>query len=105
MALTETDGATTTDGSEQTLWDVTGLNHYAGWLYLHNMTSTETLVVKIYVYDSEKTTYRIWDTWTYTGAQAHPAVFIPYISSARFKVTMQLTAGTNKEISWAYHNA
>ena len=37
MVLSFTNGNVTTDGTEQTVWNVTADKHFAGWLFLNNM--------------------------------------------------------------------
>jgi phenolic acid decarboxylase len=64
------------------------------------MTATETFVFKVYVYDTNATTYRIFQTITLTGVQTDPAGYIPTVLSSQYKVTVQRTAGTDKAVTW-----
>ncbi len=100
MTLTFTDGTLTTTASEQTIVDLTADEHFAIWLFLHNMTSSETFRVKVYVKDQNTTTLRQFSTTDYTGVQASPAVFVPFLPTKEFKVTIQRTAGTDKAVTW-----
>ena len=102
MALTRTDGTITTSASEQNLFDITtgGPKYFTTIVFLNAMTSTETFVFKVYVYDTNATTYRVYQTITVTGAQTDPAGYIPTLLSAQYKVTVQRTAGTDRSVTW-----
>src|SRR5687767_8008558 len=98
--MTPTNGTTTTTASEQTISEVTGVQHYAHWLYLNNMTASETFRIKVYVYDQTSSTYRQYLTQDQIGVQASPAYYIPFIPARRYKVTIQRTAGSDRSVTW-----
>lgn len=100
MVLTFSNGTITTTASEQNLFDVTGDKYYATHIFLHNMTGTETFVIKVYVYDTNGTTYRLYQTETLTGSQSDPCVFIPFLPTPQYKVSIQRTAGTDRAVTW-----
>jgi hypothetical protein len=102
MALAEFDGTLTTTSSEQSLFDITtgGPKYFTSILYLHNMTATETLRVRVYVYDTNGAAYRTLVDETITGAQDPPAYYMPTVLSSQYKVTVLMSAGTNRAITW-----
>jgi hypothetical protein len=95
-----TDGTITTTASEANLFDITGDNHFATWLFLNAMTSTETFVIKVYVKDQNGATMRLAENETLTGAQDPPSLFIPFLPTKQYKVSIQRTAGTDRAIAW-----
>ena len=101
MALTRTDGTTTTTGSETDLFDVStgGPKYFTTILFLHNLTATETCVLKVYIYDTNATSYRLFQSKIYIGVQTESAAYIPTLLSMQYKVTVQMTAGTNRAIT------
>ena len=102
MALTEADGTLTTSASEQNFFDITtgGPKYFTTIVFTHNMTSTETFVFKVYVYDSNASTSRLFDTITLTGDQTNDAYYIPTLISSQYKVSVQRTAGTDRAVTW-----
>jgi hypothetical protein len=101
MALSFTDGNVTTNGTEQTIWDITADKHFAGWIFTDNMTATETISIKVWVQDTNDTaTLKKYVDTEITGAQGTPAFFIPYVPTKQHKVTIQRTAGTDRTFYW-----
>lgn len=100
MTITFTNGSTTSTSSEASIWDNTADRHYSGWIFTHNMTAAETIVIKVYVYDQNAATYRVWNTATLSGVQSDPAFFIPFVPTKRHKVTIQRTGGSDKAYTW-----
>jgi hypothetical protein len=102
MALVFADGKVTTTNSEQTLFDIIADQFFAIWLFFHNMTSTETMNLKIYVKDKNTNTMRLYQNSTivYSDISDTPAICIPFLPSKEVKVTIQRTAGTDKVITW-----
>lgn len=102
MALTEADGTITTSASEQNLFDITtgGPKYFTSIVFLHNMTATETFRIRVYVYDSNGTTYRTLADETITGAQDPPAYYIPTVLSSQYRVSIIRTAGTDRAVTW-----
>lgn len=95
-----TDGTTTTAATETNLFDIAADNHYATWLFLHNMTATETFVIRVYVRDQNTLTMRLYEQETITGVQSIPAVFIPFVTTKQYRVSIQRTAGTDRAVTW-----
>ena len=94
------DGTITTTASEANLFDITADNHYACWLFLHNMTATETFVIRVYVRDQNGAVMRLYEQETFTGVQAVPAIFIPFVTTKQYRVSIQRTAGTDRAVTW-----
>jgi hypothetical protein len=95
-----TDGTITTTASEANLFDITGDAHYSTWLFLNAMTGTETFVIKVYVKDQNGATMRVAESETLTGVQDPVSVFIPFLPTKQYKVTIQRTAGTDRAVAW-----
>jgi hypothetical protein len=100
VTITFTNGSITSTSSEQTICDISGDEHYSLWIFTHNMTTSETVRIKVYVFDSNTSTLRIYEDQTISGVQAKPAYYIPWIPAREFKVTIQRTAGSDKAYSW-----
>lgn len=100
MTYTFTDGQHTTSTSEDNIFDLTNNAEFAAWLFLDAMTSSETFVLKVYVKDQADGTMRLYGSETYTGVQSSPSIYISPLLTKQFKVTIQKTAGTNREVTW-----
>lgn len=101
MALTFANGTTTTTTSEADLFSpVTADAHHGCHIYLHNMASGDTFVFKVYTYDANASTFRVFDTITKTDAQTNPAFYVPPIATPQYKITVQKTVGTNRAVTW-----
>ena len=101
MVLSFTNGNVTTDGTEQSLWNITADKPFAGWIFLNNMGANEVISVRIYVQDENNSaTLKKYIDTSISGSQGTPAFFIPYVPSKQHKVTVQLTAGSNVVLYW-----
>ena len=101
MVLSFTNGNVTTNGTEQTVWNITADKHFAGWLFLNNMGANEVISVRIYVQDTDNSgALKKYIDTSISGAQGTPAFFIPYVPTKQHKVTVQLTAGSNIAVYW-----
>lgn len=105
--MAEFNGSTTTTGTtEINLFDVTagGPKYFTTHVYMHNLTATETIQFFVYLYDANASTYRLaWgpaDGLEFTGVQDPAAHYLPTVVSKQFKVSMKMTAGTDKAITW-----
>ena len=70
------------------------------WLFLHNMTSTETFRIRVYVKDQNAGSMRTHIDETISGAQDPPSFYVPPVLTKEFKVTIIKTAGTNRAVTW-----
>jgi len=100
MAIGFSDGSVTTTSSEATVTDTIADAVFSMYLFLHNMTATETFRIKVYVRDENAGTLRLYNNIDYTGVQSNPAIFIPPLPTKEFKVSIQRTAGTDKAVTW-----
>lgn len=100
MAIGFTDGTVTTTSSEATVIDSVADSAFSMWVFLHNMTATETFRIKIYAFDNNAGALRLYDSKDYSGVQASPAVYIPTLPTKEFKVSIQRTAGTDRAVTW-----
>jgi hypothetical protein len=100
--VTFTSGTYTTTSSEANIFsDVVDTKVHGCLLFLHNMTSTETFVFKIYLYDPTGTpAFRLFDTITKTGVQSTPAYYVPFIPSRQYRISVQRTAGSDRVIDY-----
>jgi hypothetical protein len=102
MPTVNSQGTTTADGTEQTLWDVTTDKTFAGRLTLGLMQSGDIVVIRTYYkVRSTSTLDQEWED-TYRDAQTTKKVikFAPEPSNVEYKVTLQQTAGTNRAYDW-----
>lgn len=96
-----TNGTITTSATEQTLFDITADKNYATWIFAQNMTSTDTVEIKVYVKDQQGNAMRVYTTQTIQGTQADPAYFVPFVPTKQYKVTIKRTLGTtDKAFTW-----
>jgi len=100
MTLTFTSGSKTTTSSESNFFDVTADRFFGMWVYLHNMTASETFRIKVYSLDSNTSTMRVYSTYDISGVQADPAFFIPMLPDREYKVTIQRTGGSDRAVTW-----
>ena len=100
MALLLYNGDITTDGTEQNLFSVTSTKHYASWIYLDSLIDTDSIRVRVYVYDVQDLTERKYIDTTISNAQESPAYFIPFIPAVQYRVSVTRTSLINRTISW-----
>ena len=96
MPTLNSQGTTTADGTEQTLWDVTTSKYFTAQVDLQNMQSGDTTVIKRYSKVRAGSTLVMEWSETYTGAQTGKNIiyFPPWASDVEYKVTLTQTAGT-----------
>jgi hypothetical protein len=94
------DGTITTTASEQNLFDITSDAHFATWVFLHNMTASETFVVKVYVKDQNGAAMRLTENEPITGVQDPPSLYFAFVPTKQYKVSIQRTAGTDRAVTW-----
>lgn len=100
MTIQFTSGSTTSTASEVNLFDITADEHFATWIFTHNMLSGDTVVIKVYVKDQNAGTMRLYLTATITNAQTDPAYHIPFVPTKQYRVTIQRTGGTDRAYTW-----
>ncbi len=100
MALLRFDGSVLTDGTEQTLFDVSTLKHYAADIFTHNMLAGDIVEIKVYKKDDNAAVMRVYRTRKIKNVQADPAFFIPFLPTSQYKVTIKRIAGTDRTYTW-----
>ena len=98
--MTFTDGAVTTDGTEQTLFDITAEAHFSFYLFTHNMQAGDSVTIRVYVMDSEGSTMRKIETIALQNVQSDPTWFYPFLPATEYKATIQRTSGTDRGYNW-----
>lgn len=99
--LTLSDTVETNLFSSQTLF-----RHYATNVFLHNMVVDDVLVLRIYNFDNQTITERLYDSQEFKGVQDDPDVYIPFIpSEGGYRVTAQRTSSSNITITWDRYEA
>lgn len=96
-------GTVTADGLEQDVVELTELCTLEGWIDLSNMEAGDTVVIKEYVKLKSGGTYTLYDSASYSGVQAKPALHVIKIPAKYgVKVTLQQTAGTNRDYDYNF---
>ena len=95
-------GAQLTDGTEQTIINQSSVNHYGTYIFTNNMQVGDELTIRVEVLDNTGITLRKYLDIALTGVQLSPAVFIPFIPTGQYKVTIQRTAGVDRTYNWEY---
>ncbi len=102
---TVTDSDTTTaDGTVQTLTDTTANKYFTFKIDTSEMNDSDGDVLVLTIYDVVLSAgvYGIYQQETYTGEQDAPIKFLaPLWITEKIKVTMEQTAGVNKDFPWA----
>ena len=103
MALLEANGSEAlSDVDEEDLFATqTLLRYYATKVDLSNMIVTSIITIRIY--DFVNGVEKIYDTQIFTGVQDIPEVFIPFLPSSNYRVSVQsVDADTiNITIPWS----
>src|SRR5574339_229632 len=100
MATNFFDNNITTSASEQNLFDVTGDAHYSTFIFAHNMATGDTVTIRVYVKDQNGAAMRLFDVITLQDSQTSPAYFVPFLPAKQYKVSIQRTAGTDRNFTW-----
>lgn len=91
LTLAQTGSVTLTDNNETELFNVSSIKHYATWLHVNQMVAGDKLVVRVFVFDDTGTIQRKYLDVEIVGAQTVPAIFIPFVPSGQYRVTIQQT--------------
>lgn len=103
MVLTFVDGSQAVTSAETDLFStVTADKHFACWVFCHNMAAGDTYKARIYVYDQNAGAERVYKTkqFTFEDLAGDPAVFLPFVPSKRYRVSLQKIAGTDRTFTW-----
>lgn len=101
MTLSEFNGNINISTGELDLFAVTtGPRHFAATVYLHNMITTDSFTIRVYVFDTNAGTERKYDEFSYFGVQAEPAIFIPFLPTTQYRVTGQKGEAPGRIFTW-----
>lgn len=90
MVVSQTAGNVTFSGTETNLFtSQTTLQHYATWVFLNSMGASDRVTLRVYIKDQQGATERLYFKATYQGVQGEPSVFIPYVPTNSYRVTIQ----------------
>ncbi len=101
MALQSTDGTVLTDGTEQDLFDITALMHYASWVYLDNLVDGGSVQIRVYIQDpNDSAQMKKYIDTLVSDAQSNPSFYIPWVPTQQYRVSVQRVLGSNINITW-----
>jgi len=95
-------GTQTATGGVDVLTDTVDNKYFTFKIDLSNMAAGDTTVLKIYDMVLNGGTLALWFTKTFVNAQTNPIFFLaPLWITEEIKITLQQTAGTNRNYDWA----
>ena len=101
MALNSFDGNITTNATEQNLFDITALRHYATWIYLDNLLGGSSVQIRVSIQDpNDASSMKRYIDVLISDAQANPAFYIPWVPTQQYRVSVQRVAGADSVITW-----
>ena len=82
-----------------------GSYNYASWINCSNMTSGDTIVLRMYTYDDTVADYVLNQekTITFNDLDQVPYIFIPFQTSKQYKVSIEQTSGTLRQYNWVFY--
>lgn len=98
-------GVIATNGSEQQIINQSSVNHYGTYIFTDQMQVGDELTVRVYVLDNQGITLKKYLDIALVGVQLSPAVFLPFIPTGQYRVTVQRTAGVDRSYNWEYWTA
>jgi len=101
MALNSFDGNITTNATEQFLFDITALRHFATWVYMDNLVGSDSVQVRVYIQDpNDSATMKKYIDVLISDAQSNPSFYIPWVPTQQYQVSIQRITGPDKLITW-----
>ena len=91
LTLEQTGSVVLVNNNETDLFNVGSIKHYATWLHVNQMVSGDKLVVRVYVEDDTQPQPRKYLDVEIVGGQTVPAIFIPFVPSSTYRVSIQMT--------------
>jgi len=91
LTLAQTGAVVIVDNNETEVFNVSSIKHYATWLHVNQMVAGDKLVIRVFVFDDTGTIQRKYLDVELVGAQTVPAIFIPFVPSGQYRVTIQQT--------------
>lgn len=99
--LEEGNGTLTADGTQQTVREYAGTGKLHAYIDLTNMAGGDTTVIRQFMKIKDGGSYIKYGEETYSGAQSLPMLHIIMKPSKwGVKITLQQTAGTNRNYDW-----
>ena len=89
------EGVLISDGTEQTVVEVSGLMNLEGYIDLSSMEESDIVVLSRYVKIQPDGEYKLHAREAYSGSQPEPLIRFPFIAGYYgIKITLQQTSGT-----------
>lgn len=87
--------------TEHTLYNPITNKFFTGYIDLSNMTSGDTVLIRVSIIVKTAGSYRMYWEGSYTGAQINPLVYIaPLPSDIGWRLTLTQTTGTGRVYDW-----
>jgi len=74
--------------------------HWATWIDLTLMQADDEIKIIIYVQDVVAGTMKKYKTASYKNAQTDVMIFLPFVPTDKYDVTLQRIAGTDRDYKW-----
>ena len=104
MPTVDSSGTLTADGTEQNIANLTANKYYSAHINLTNMGSGDTTVLRLYIKVLSTGSADLFWSDTYTDAQTNKIIFVPPQPATQvWKLTLQQTAGTNRDYDWSVY--
>ncbi len=102
MPTVDSSDTTTADGTEQTLAALTANKYYSAHVNLSEMAASDITILRLYIKVLTGSAYALYWKETYNDAQTdQEIIFIPPQPSVwAWKLTLEQTAGTNRDYEW-----
>jgi len=105
MPTVDSSGTLTADGTEQTLADLTVNKYYSAHVDLHLMDVLDVVTLRLYLKVLTGSTLGLYWTETYYDVQTNRVIiYIPPMPAVwEWKLTLQQSAGTNRNFDWVVY--
>jgi hypothetical protein len=102
MVLSFVTGTVSGSSVETSLFNVSDASgkYYGCHLFLDNMANGDTYVFRIYFLDPVASLMKLYAVQTFSDVQAIPVINIPFIATKQYRVSVQKTAGVDKNFNW-----
>src|ERR1051326_6372573 len=105
MPTVDSSGTLTADGTEQDMADLTANKYYSAHVDLQNMADGDTTTLRLYIKVLSTSTAALYWTETYIDTQTGiKVIFVPpQPSTQEWHLTLEQSAGTNRDYDWAVY--
>jgi hypothetical protein len=102
MGYTKTNGQITSNPTEASaVLELTGDFHYAVNIFIHNLTASDTVQIRVYLWNPNGTpAYQLYSSDPYNGTDTIKALHFAFMFLEKLKITFQRTAGSNQVIDY-----